>query len=324
MRIDPMLAALRRDPAPQLAAQAALEACVEGWRASPVAARTLAELERYGGGAELSDCPALASALEVPSVAHGLLAELIASFARAMKAHPLGHVPLRHQYSAGIAVQQLAVAGRASLALVCYETCSSRAETRTVCFAGGERHELCLAGAAEVRIFELVGDREGGARLACTPRRIAAGEQLCFAGGRRTKIVDAPQRRLAILRLARSEERAVPAREFRIADGALVHVASGDRAESRDEMAMAVLGALGRRDAVPAIAAVGRAGDASPHLRWQAVRHALALDTAAGFSLLTALALDPFDPLATPAGALHAHLVECHLQLAAGSAPCPA
>jgi hypothetical protein len=60
----------------------------------------------------------------------------------------------------------------------------------------------------------------------------------------------------------------------------------------------------------------------SAHLRWQAVRECLALDTARGFALLSRIAADPADDLSTSAGALRAQLVETYPQLESG--PCPA
>ena len=226
----------------------------------------------------------------------------------------------------GLAVLQLASAGRATLSLVCYEgQPDTRALAETVCFADGERHELCLAGAADTRLFEILREERGRADLECERRRIAAGERLMFSGSRHTRIVDAPLGRLVILRLARGAASPVPAREYRIADGTLIHCASGDRGESRDEMAAAVLGAMRRGDAVPVLAAIaGEEAGGSEHLRWQALCQALALNTAAGFALLTDRALDPTDPLAEPAGALRATLIERHPELSSWSPRCRA
>ena len=61
----------------------------------------------------------------------------------------------------------------------------------------------------------------------------------------------------------------------------------------------------------------------SPHLRWQALRECLGLDSAIGFAALSAIARRSVDPLAVPAGALRAQLLEAYPQLAEVSA-CPA
>lgn len=324
MRIDPAIAELRRDPAPQQRAQAALERARDGWRVSPPIAALLAELRDYGAGAKFAACPVLARALGDFAFARDLVGRLMTALAAGVRAHPLGHVPLRHQYAQGLAVLQLAQAEGATLSLLCYEARAGAVGlAETVCFAGGERHEVCLAGAAEARFFELLREEPQRAELACEARRIAPGDRHAFSGPRRTKIVDRPLGRMVMLRAARGDPAPAPAREYRIADGALVHCASGDRAESRDEMAAAVLGAMGRADAAPVLADIVR-GPASAHLRWQALRQALALDTAIGVAVLTQVARDTADDLAPPAGALRASLLERHPALAEWSEPCPA
>lgn len=324
MRIDSAIAELRRDPAPQLEAQAALEAARDAWRATPAIAVLFAELDRYGAGEGLGDCPRLECALTDLRDARALVDPLVARLIAGLAAHPLGHSPLRHQYAPGLAVIQLALAGRAALSLLCYEARPPKyAAAASVCFAGGERHELCLAGAADARFFEVLREEPGRADLDCENRRLAAGDALVFAGARHTRIVDRPLGRLVLLRLSRTELAPPPAHEYRIVDGALVHRASGDRAESRDEMAAAVLGAMGRGDAAPVLARIAL-GSASDHLRWQAIRQALALDARAGFTALSSIARDPADSLAAPAGALRASLVERHLALAEWRPRCPA
>lgn len=322
MLIDPRLAELRRDPAPQRRAQAALEAARDGWRAEPAVCALLGELDRYGAGACLGDCPRLENALADLSDARALVEPLVARLVSGLAAHPLGHAPLRHQYAQGLAVMQLAQAGRAALSLVCYEARPANCDiATTVCFAGGERRELCLAGGAEARFFEVLREEPGRADLDCESRRLTSGDALAFAGARHTKLVDRPQGRLALLRLSRTEAAPLPAREYRIADGALVHCASGDRAESRDEMAAAVLGAMGRGDAAPVLAGIVNAS-ASSHLRWRMLCEALALDTAIGFAALSGIAADLEDDLASYAGALRASLVERHPELTKVALPC--
>jgi hypothetical protein len=87
---------------------------------------------------------------------------------------------------------------------------------------------------------------------------------------------------------------------------------------------LALLGRMRRAETAPVMAAIAREpGDAS--LRWQALRECLALDTAAGLAALSYLARTGDDPLAPPAGALRAQLIETHPELhALDSAACPA
>ena len=79
---------------------------------------------------------------------------------------------------------------------------------------------------------------------------------------------------------------------------------------------LALLGRMRRAEAAPTMAAMAR--EAGPDgLRWQALREALALDTAEGFRALCHVARASDDPLAMPAGALRAQLVEAHPELLA-------
>lgn len=324
MRIDPVIAALRRDQAPQHRAQAALEKVRDGWRATARTGAVLAELEQYAAGVPLSENPVLDCLLGDSDEAREFVGALFAAFAQTLREHPLGHVPLRHQCGRGLAVLQLAAAGGAALSLIAYEGWPKRATAAaTVCFAGGERHELCLAGTAEARFFEILSEGSRRAELACEVRRIAAGDALHVCGPRHARIIDCQRGCLVMLRLSRPDFAPLPAREFRISDGALVHSASGDRTESRDEMAAAVLGAMQRSDAAPVLAEIAQSC-ASEHLRWQALCQALALDTAVGFAILTTIARDQADMLAGPARSLRKSLIVQHPALAEMGMPCPA
>lgn len=323
MRIHPLVAGLRRDPAPQLCAQAALEDIRERWRKREETAAVLSDLARYGAGAEIADCPSLWRLLSDLSQARGLIDALVTAFARALRQHPLGHVPMRHHYGKGLAVLQLAEANGATLALYAYEVRPSACAAQSVCFAGGDRHELCLAGAAQARVYRIAREGPDRAELSSEVRHIARGDCMESSGPRDTRILEALPGGVVLLRLSRPDAEPSPAREYRIDDGTLVHRASGDRRESRDEMAAAVLGAMRRADAAPVLAGMARAAG-SEHLRWQALCHALALDTAAGFAALTGIAGDPADPVAPAARSLRATLVARHPVLSAEGARCPA
>ena len=55
MRIDPVIGALRSDPAPQRRAQTAMDAARRAWAASPAARALLEQLAAYGDGGDLAD-----------------------------------------------------------------------------------------------------------------------------------------------------------------------------------------------------------------------------------------------------------------------------
>ena len=76
-------------------------------------------------------------------------------------------------------------------------------------------------------------------------------------------------------------------------------------------MAMALLGRMGRRDAAGLLAQIA-SGEGNEHLRWQALRNALALDSAVGLAALEELSGRVGDALAMPAAKLHRQLVVEH------------
>lgn len=321
MRIDPELRALRGDTASQRKAQETLESARDAWRSGPARA-ALDALATFGGGAALEDCGPLAALFDGSGTALALVGDLVASILGALRDHPLGQVPLRHQHSDGLSVLQLAQSGRATLTLLAYADTGAEPPA-SACFAGGERHEVVLSGAADILLLELLKEGADRAAIDCRVRRVVSGEVLHLAGANRTKSVRRVHGNMVVLRLARSEQVPCGAREYALADGRLLHRASGSRSESRHELALAVLGRMGRRDAAPLMAEM--AGEGSDHIRWQALRECLALDTLSGFAVLVRMARDPADPLAAAAGALRAQLLETYPQLAAIEVlPCPA
>ncbi|MDG2005376.1 MAG: hypothetical protein P8J20_18800 [Novosphingobium sp.] len=120
---------------------------------------------------------------------------------------------------------------------------------------------------------------------------------------------------LVTLRLQRRLPDLGPTREYRLADGQLVHQAAGHVRDSRIEMTMALLGRMGREDAASLLAEVALE-EGSAALRWQALRECLALDTLTGFTKLCAVVRSMDDELAPMAGALRSQLIEAHPQLA--------
>ncbi len=115
---------------------------------------------------------------------------------------------------------------------------------------------------------------------------------------------------------SRIAEHPGPVREYALDTGELLHQSAGDAQESRVELALALLGRMGRTDAAPLMAEIAREG--SDHLRWQALRECIALDTATGFAALKAIAADPADSLGAPArcparAALRGASGACHI-----------
>ena len=313
MRIDPSIAALRGDPASQRRNQAALEAAGHEWASGPSASDALRELVRYGDEASLAECPALAGLLARIELAEPFANALVSSMARALGACPLGHVPFRHQCADGGAVLQIARAGRAVLSLVSYDTSDGEPAPHSVGFADGERHEICLAGHASYRRVQARGTDKAKVHLKMQKLELCRGGVVSLTGRGETKIVDRVTRKLVLLRLARSAQRPAPSLEYRLSDGALMHRAAGSCEESRTELILALLGSMGRGDAVPAMAKMARSGAGS--LRWQALRQCLALDSETGFRALTGIAETAADPLHRAASDLRSALVARYPQL---------
>ncbi|TMM48944.1 hypothetical protein [Qipengyuania marisflavi] len=316
MRIDPEMLALRGDTALQRHAQEALERARDRWLASEPVAGVMAELRAYGQGEKLAHCPALGDLFAGQGREAGWLDPLVHGLTTALRDYPLGQVPLRHQVSDGLSILQLTICGRATLSLIIYEdTAASNAEAPTsICFSDVERREVVVAGAADLRLFEIVQDRGDTAVLDSDPRRVVAREALHFPGFVHAKQVVKVHGRMVMLRLSRTPETPAPSRQFCLNTGKLLHRSSGDRRESQHELMMALLGRMGREDAAPIFAEMMRSG--SDHLRWQAMRECLALDTATGFAALCAMAENQADALCDHASALRDQLLARHPQLA--------
>ena len=320
MRIDPAIRALRGDRARQRLAQAGVREVKSAWLALPRTQRLARDLESYGKGRPLAGCEDLSALFDHKQV--GLFDHLVEQMIAALAREPLARIPFSHTCKPGFAALQLLESGNAALSLVLYDAGANGrvARARSIAFQDCERHELVLAGSAVIRIVQRSSRPDGGAMFDCKSRRLGPGSVLSFDGTRSAKLVDEVETATVILRLSRTPANPCPAEEFDLATGDLLHRATGSKAESQRELAMELLGRMGRTDAAPAIERAAMRGSAD--LRWQAVRECLALDTARGFALLSRIAADPADDLSRPAGALRAQLVETYPQLEAG--PCPA
>ena len=320
MRIDPAIAAMRRDPALQRRAQAAMLAAGDEWRREPPVAAVLRELEDFGAGAPLDACPALDAVFTLGDPASGLTGPLCRALAAVLEREPFGQAPFRHGFDGEVSTLLLARAGRAQLVLHAREP--GRWDPASAGFSDALRYEAVLAGSAQARVARL--GAAPTARLSTEGVRLRPGTRLALDLSCEALQVLRVERRLVMLRLHRFDAAPHPSRERSLADGALLHQSAGDIRASRHEMTIALLGRMERREAAPEIAALAREpGDES--LRGQALRECLALDTAEGFRALGDVARAAGDPLAAPAGALRAQLVEAHPPLLAlEDGRCPA
>lgn len=311
------LAALTRDLVPLRRAQACLAAALAEWREARGDAWERA-LAAFAQGADPRDLPPLAKIL-APDFDGAPIAALVTSIAAILAENPLGLVPLRHHCDDGMASLVLARAGGASLSLQALDGSALAPPPPTISFAPTETWDRVLAGHADVETIAAVPVGPDLVALTAQRSRLAPGAVCCRDGRTEAQTYLAIDPVLVVLRLQRRHPGALPTLEYRRADGVLVHRAAGNPRDSRFELVAALLGAMERGDAAPTLAAIAREGGTAS-MRWQALRQALALDSARGFAALTDIAADPDDALAAPAGALLAQLRVLHPELAA----CPA
>ena len=268
-------------------------------------------------GQPIEQCASLASLFADGSEAgRDLVATFIAQTTLALGNAPLAHVPLRHFTDGCTSTLLLARSGSVTLSLIALDGAelANRPEPRSVSFGPNETWELILAGSAQAELISCQPTGPQSAELSRRELKLLPGNALNRDGMHEARLVRSVAGTLVSIRLQRRRANAGVTREYSLADGALVHQAAGNPRESRVELMLALLGRMQRAEAAPLMAELARS-DASTALRWQALRECLALDTQIGFEALSNVATAAQDPLAGPAGALRAQLVEVHPQL---------
>ena len=321
MQLHPEIRALLEDPARLRAQQAVHSAAFEAWRNAPQGSALLGAFSAFAQGAPLSALPPLAALLDGSGTARAMVGGLVDALVPAFAKAPFGQVPLRHHVGRAATTVLLAREGEASLTLVALDGTglAQQCMTTTAAFAPAEEWDVVLAGTGTGRLVE----HPGAPGLAAHPLVLEPGLALGRDGAREALLVDRAEGTLLLLRLRRAAPGPAPVQEFEIASGAMIHQSAATARESRSEIAVALLGRMGRRDAAPVLAELASNTARSDMLRWQALRECLALDTLTGFRTLAMLAQLEGDPLARAAGALRAQLIEQHPVLQEIE-PCPA
>ncbi|MEP5937386.1 MAG: hypothetical protein ABJ239_03575 [Erythrobacter sp.] len=202
------------------------------------------------------------------------------------------------------------------MSLLAYEEVDHSTKPETAAFSDRETHEIVIAGGALGLLYSLPPEAieaPDQPKIAMREEPLRPGSTISLAGARESREITNVRGTLLVLQLSRAAKNPRPVQEIRIADGALVHQASGDTRESQISMAMAVLTEMARADASPVLAELSNEGPA--YLRWDALRHTLALDPVGGFALLRPMANNTQDELAEPARALREQLEKAHPQL---------
>ena len=325
MHIDPRIAALRNDPVSQRQLQVVVDAARSEWRKHPQVAAILHDLEAYGKGKTLGELERLSRLLTDYSTASVWVEGWTAHFTRCLATNPLALMPMRQNRSDGFSSLQLATCAGAAISLAVYEPRESPLKPRSALFTDVEQHEIVLVGAAKGVVHRIHSEACRSAKINSQFHDWSSGSRIVLSGANETRQVLEVKQTLLVLQLIRTPERPGLTREYALGTGTLLMQSSGEKRVSQDEMAMAVLSAMDRSDAAPAIADLGRSGP--KHRRWEAVRHSLALDTLEGMRLLEEIAQDRDDPLQRQALELESQLKTTYPQLAnaarAEQQPCP-
>ena len=299
------LKALRGDDREARTHRVAMEEALEDCRREPRLAAVLEELLRYGEGGDFAHCPALVALFEHTGAARDLLRPLIGRLTALHRAYPLAQLAFRHRSQAGAHVLQIAARGHATLSLVLQDQ-DAGAEHIIATFADADQREVVLTGKASACLFEIVAEERDRVILNSVRTELQSGARMKCTGPRQSRLIQPSHDSLLTLRLVRAARRPGPTRRVDVRSGRIVHRASGSVADSRADLAMLLLGRMGRRDALPVLSARSRTGNAQ--VRWQALRQCLALDAATGLPLLEGIAQDRGDPLYGAAKALLAQL----------------
>lgn len=296
MRIDPQIAALRGDPAAQRCMQAALTAAHADWSAAASLEPVMREFARYAAGEGLASLRQLRALVEDHVTASAFIESFCDKHVAALEAHPLAQMPVRHSHSGGFSTIQLMAEHGASLSLAVYEPVAMHSPPQSAIFADREQHEIVVAGAGDALFCEDGGAGEG---IKTSSVALQPGDAFHFDCASTMRHIVSVAGRLVLLQLSRTPERPLATREKRISDGALLMQSDGDKRTSQAAMAIAVLGALERADAVPVMEQLAFEGP--DHLRWEAVRHMLTLDALAGLAALDRMSGAKDDALREPA-----------------------
>lgn len=311
MIIHPAIAALRADPGSQRRRQLAMQQAAQQWRSDDSVQKLQREIGAYEAGFALEDCPTLRRLLYDSASARDFTARWCSQTLAHVSQMPLAEVPFSHRQSGGYSTVRLLTYGSATLSLSAYERRVEPVQAQAALFVDREMVELVLRGKGR-GTFHKLGE---GNKISTEARVWETGDLITTRANEARQFADVSGSML-VLQLTRSPENPAPTREIRLCDGALVKRASGNKASSRDMLALGVLGALGHAPAVDVMEQTASDRSRETDLRWEAVRQLLALETLRGFSLLSSLAQIADDPIATPSAKLRNQLVKAYPQLA--------
>lgn len=316
MQVHPDIAALRSNPALQRQAHQEMSEAYSAWKESEAFQLVKADLKAFEEGASFADCNELMRLLSDLEFAQGFVGAWRDALLEPLRAQPLANIPSRHSISHGLTTIQLMVVGSTTLSLLAYEERADLAEPTSALFVDRDLHEIVLAGGAQGTRNRLKHVEGGSAEIVTQSLQVQPGWTASYAPRIDARQVTRVAGSMLVLQLTRTPTRPAPSRLYSIPDGNLLQQTSGNKRASQNFLALDVLGAMGRDDAVPAMAELALAAEEEADLRWEAVRQVLGLDAAQGMALLGQLAEREADGLATPARSLQQSLIEANAQLA--------
>lgn len=323
MKVHPAIATLRGAPVsqrrPSLTGQstapsenaAAIKAAREAWLARPVPLAVAEGLKRYGEGQCLAGCKALHTLLHDHRAANAFLGSLFERVLPVLRERPMAEAPFHFKVSQGLSTIRLMEGRGATLSLVAYEPLTSVDAPQTALFSDREVHELVLAGSA----LGVSHNWQGEGQLGSTQHRWSHGDTITLHPRSETRQILKVERTLLLLQLTREPVCPAPTRLVALQTGRTIRTASGDKSASQAVMALGVLGALKDHSALDVMERTALHPFEDHDVRWEAVRQTLALDAARGLELLRKLEARIDDPLANPARALMAQLLEAQPEL---------
>ncbi len=269
----------------------------------------LSELERFGAGAGLEQCPQLEKLFTECGEAERLMSLLSRHYCAALRDTPIGHPPFRTGFDGKASSTLLARSGRAQLMVQTREPGFYGADAITLSDAA--RYDAVLAGKAEASIVRVRRAGEDRVYISAQSMPLTGEERIALDRSSETLVVERVEQRLVSLQLMRDAADPDPKRTYDLETGKLVNQSAASVAISRQEAMIALLGRMRRSDVAPELARIALA-EKDVSLRWQALRECIALDSECGFCTLARIARTGDDSLAAAAGALRAQLLETY------------
>ncbi|WP_374411147.1 hypothetical protein [Novosphingobium colocasiae] len=273
-----------------------------------VIARVLADFERFAHGSDLCHCPHLALLFDSQGSSALAFATTFAGLGMAALAHAdgTGVSPLIERVVDGEAQVLLASEEQARIVLVVHDGGDGADASRagdTATFHPRESWRHFLSGRGRCERLRCAEPGSAETRIDTSPLDLGPGVVLHELGPREAMRMVAIDAVLVELRLERRFAVSLPLRRYDRATGRRIEEIVTGEGEKLQSAAVAALGAMGRRDAVPMLTAIaGGSGDLG--LRRRALDELCSLDEETARVVAARVARASHDPLQAHAAAV--------------------